>query len=319
MLPIYALGEVDWLTTQTLYHGLAELGEEGIVICWPRTPYVSIGCHQSWDEYNALSGIPVVRRKVGGTLVYLDHQQVFFQVILSSQRMKVRTPGQWYDMALRPVVSYLASLGLDATLNPPADILVQGRKISGNAGGQLDDSIVVVGNIMLEFSPERMSAVRATPHPIMQQAFLHSMQRNLITLHEINGLTGVTRDEVMAGLVHSYAHALDGKVRFPAWERWGPVFKEVGEALTASDWLKITGRQMPFHQIKVREGVYLRCLRDMEESGLVAEVDVTSRKILRLWHEQFQEPVSGDDIIKKESTFLQQGVIDRLLGLSQAI
>lgn len=286
MLPLYQLGEVDWITTQTLYHGLAKLNQEGIVLCWPRTPYVSLGCHQDWEDYDESSGVPVVRRKVGGSLVYLDRHQVFFQVIVDPRRIpENRTPESWYRYALDPVVGYLRQIGLSAEMRLPADILVGGRKLSGNAGGQIEERVVVVGNLLLDFSVEAMAGVRTAPHTVWRQAFADSMRRHLTTLKEWIPYKDWSAVEVMEDLAKGFAEHL-GAVPTPfPWEQWGLLLDEVGRELIHRKWLIGSQRKKrdPYHSVKVREGVYLRASRDPRYPHIVAEVDKDRRRILRVW------------------------------------
>ncbi|MEB3102974.1 lipoate--protein ligase family protein [Ferviditalea candida] len=286
MLPIYQLGEVDWITTQSLYHGLAQLNEEGIVLCWPATPYVSLGCHQAWEDYNEECGLPVVRRKVGGSLVYLDRRQVFFQIIVNPRRVTgSRTPERWYRYALDPVVSYLKRLGLSAELRLPADILAGGRKISGNAGGQLEDRVVVVGNLLLDFSVEAMAEVRSAPHDIMRLAFADSMRNHLTTLCELLPDRIWSPERVMRDLASVFAEQLQAvPMPFPR-ERFEHALREAGEKLINREWLTASRSKRPdaLYSIKVREGIYLRASRDPHFPRLVAEVDVNRCRLLRVW------------------------------------
>lgn len=287
MLPIYPIGAVDWLTTQTLYHGIAQLGEEGIVLCWPTSPYVSLGCHQDGDEFDISSGLPALRRRVGGSLVYLDDQQIFFQVILDPGRFStLRRPLDWYQVALQPVVEYLAALGLKAALNPPADILINGRKVSGNAGGQIDDRMVVVGNLLLGFDRDQMVRARYAPHPRLKEAFAASLDEHLITLRDLPAGQSLTPARVMEGLTYHFGHALGGQVTTPPYARWSSTLTAVGQELQDPEWLRAPGRRLPFHQIKVREGVFLRMLRvasDDPLASIVAEVHTTQDIIARVW------------------------------------
>lgn len=286
MLPLYQIGEVDWLTTQTLYHTLAKLGEEGVVLCWPKTPYVSLGCHQDWEDYNPSSQLPVVRRRVGGSLVYLDRHQVFFQVIVRADRLpNNRTPESWYHYALDPVVKYLKQKGLPARLELPADILVANRKVSGNAGGFLDDMVVIVGNLLLDFSIEAMARARFGPHRVWQQAFTESMQFHLTTLQDEVPEQSWSATEVMADLAEVFMKELGAEpVAFP-WQQWQNVLREVGGELTDETWLQATRQkgQTNHYSVKVREGVYLHASRDLGRRPIVAEVDHMSRRVLRLW------------------------------------
>ncbi|SMC04925.1 Lipoate-protein ligase A [Sulfobacillus thermosulfidooxidans DSM 9293] len=291
MLPLYLAGDVNWLMSQALYHGLPVLHEEGIILCWPKEPYVSLGCHQDWDDFDENAPVPVVRRRVGGSLVYLDNQQVFFQIILDpSKHPRLKTPDQWYQFALTPVIACLSHLGFSAQFKPPADILVQNRKISGNAGGQIEDSVVIVGNVLLSFSLEMMARVRKGSVQF-KQAFAEAMSRHLVTLEELTRGRTWTPDEVMPLLAQFFVAQMDAHIMDIPWERWQPMLEEVGAQLIKPQWLHAPGYRPPYHQVKVREGVYLRQPRDGSLPDVIAEVDTEKKLLTALWNSPFDIPL----------------------------
>ncbi|MDA8194311.1 MAG: ligase [Thermaerobacter sp.] len=279
--PIYLAGGVDWMTTQTLYHGLAERGEEAVVLCWPTSPYVSLGCHEPYEDFRSGSGLAVMRRQVGGSLVYLDQRQVFYHVILSLARPGgPRSPEGWYRLALGPVVHYLRDLGWQAELRLPADILVDGLKISGNAGGQLGESIVVVGNLLLDFSPQEMAEARALPHPAMRSLFAESMGRHLTTLRARR--PDISGQEVMRGLAAAFREDWGSKTAPIPWSRWREALAQAARKLTDPEWLLATRAGAGLGPVKVREGVYLQAVR--RPDGLwIAEIDTGRSAVLRAW------------------------------------
>ncbi|MCF8563637.1 hypothetical protein LLE49_02645 [Alicyclobacillus tolerans] len=310
-LPLYLLGELDWITTQTIYHAMAHFGREGIVLCWPRTPYVSLGCHQSFSDYDETSGLPVIRRKVGGSLVYLDARQIFFQVIANPERCpNCRTPDSWYHYALDPVVDYLKQLGLPASLHPPADILIGGQKVSGNAGGLLDEQVVIVGNLLLDFSVDVMARVRSAPHPVWRKAFADSMAKHLTTLKEWLPTREWSTDRVMNDLAEVFSERLCAVATLFPWESWRDKLERTGRELTQPHWLMAPARNRRnrVESVKVREGVYLRTLIDPVLPPVVAEVDVMNHSLLRVWG----LPEHG------ESLFEIQDILDQLLPESHS-
>lgn len=297
VVPIYLAGPVDWLTSQALYHALPVMGEEGVVLCWPTSPYVCIGRHQDLADVDPAAGVPVVRRKVGGTLVYLDDRQIFYQVILHPSGRN-RSPGGWYRQALEPVVDYLRSRGLAAELREPADILVDGRKVSGNGGGNIGEMAVVVGNLLLDFPVDRMAEVRSSPHPAFRSAFRDSMRRQLTTLNRYPPFSGLSNEAVMQGLAGAYRERYGGEIRPVPWERWREPLAAVGRSLIDPEWLaqeRLSGR---IQQVKVREGVYVRALPLAGGHMVIAEVDTLGRRILTAWglDEELQGPLEAAEV-----------------------
>ena len=89
-MDLYNLGKIPWEESQLIYHSLALLGREALSLVSPASPYVCIGYHQDVEqevdlEFCSRNNIPVFRREVGGGAVFLDGQQLFFQLILKRE------------------------------------------------------------------------------------------------------------------------------------------------------------------------------------------------------------------------------------------
>ena len=79
---LFDLGELPWKQSMLIFHTLARLGIEALIIVSPRTPFISIGYFQDAQqeinfEYCRQKGLPIFRREVGGGTVYLDRNQIF--------------------------------------------------------------------------------------------------------------------------------------------------------------------------------------------------------------------------------------------------
>lgn len=104
------------------------------LILYSDSPSVIIGKHQSLHresdtEYVIKHNIPVIRRLSGGGTVYHDEGNLNFTFIRNSE------PGKQVDFIkhTRPVIEFLATLGVDARLEGKNDLKINGLKISGNA------------------------------------------------------------------------------------------------------------------------------------------------------------------------------------------
>ena len=69
-----------------VFHALARLGIEALVIVSPKSPLVSIGYFQDAPrevdlQFCREARIPFMRREVGGGTTYLDENQVFYQLL----------------------------------------------------------------------------------------------------------------------------------------------------------------------------------------------------------------------------------------------
>ena len=83
---VFDLGKLPGQQSMLIFHILARMGVEALVIVSPRDPLVSIGYFQDADREVDLSfcrehGISYMRREVGGGATYLDENQIFYHVI----------------------------------------------------------------------------------------------------------------------------------------------------------------------------------------------------------------------------------------------
>jgi lipoate-protein ligase A len=187
-MDLYNLGKVSWQDSQLMYHALAKLGRESLCLISPASPYVCIGFHQDAAQevdldFCRANAIPVFRRRVGGGAVYLDGNQLFFQLIL--HRNNPIAPKQieaFYKKFLQPVIEVHHRIGIAAAYKPVNDLIVESRKISGTGAAEIGDSIVFVGNLILDFDYGTMSRVLKIPDEKFRDKVRKTIEENLSTI-----------------------------------------------------------------------------------------------------------------------------------------
>ncbi len=97
-------------------------------------PSIIIGQHQNTieeinEDYCKEKGIHIQRRLSGGGAVYHDHGNLNFSFIVRATRDNVND----FNVLTQPVIKTLEKLGIKAELSGRNDILIDGRKFSGNA------------------------------------------------------------------------------------------------------------------------------------------------------------------------------------------
>ncbi len=283
-LRVIDAGPVSALRSQALWHGIADAlgpGDDPVLsFCRPDEPYVCIGYHRRLDELDLGTcrqlGLPVLRRQIGGGPVYLDSDQLFFQLSLPSDAAPAGVHRLYADL-LEPAAAALLSLGVEAHLAGVNDIVAGGRKISGTGAGQIGDGVVVVGNVMFKFPHERMADVLRLPDEDMRRACLRLMRAHVGALPQLD------ESSVKLALRDAYARAL-GRVAASSttqphedtaifhWERQlSDLAWMVGPSMPAT-----TGRQ-----VKVRAGVWVYDAAD-DGVGVRATVEdgrVTSARV----------------------------------------
>ncbi len=135
----------------------------------PDAPYISLGFHQSFAEeidpdFAARRPVPVIRRVEGGGTTWLDPDQGFYQLVYRPDPDAAAGPEE-LGRLLRPVAAAARARGVPLTLRPPSDLVIHGRKISGNAGGDWDGARIVVGGILGRADRDRMADLLRLPHP----------------------------------------------------------------------------------------------------------------------------------------------------------
>jgi len=267
-MKLYNLGHVPWLESQLIYHALPRLDMEGLILLAPAEPYVCIGYHQDVTQevdldYCRAHGIPVFRREVGGGAVYLDGNQLFYQLVLHKD--SPHPPPGWggkgggkeafYRTLLEPAVNAYRQMGIGARYKPVNDIITdEGRKISGNGAAEIGDYLILVGNVIMDFDYETMVRVLRVPDEKYRDKVHKSLRENLSTIRRELG-AAPPLDEIEASLVANYEAVLGSLERS---ELPPVVYEKVAELKqthTTDEWLYKRGKRREERMVKIAAGV----------------------------------------------------------------
>ncbi len=182
------LGEQNWLDTQAIYHALASVQSDiqtpnTLILIWPNQPLVCIGLHQMLDqsvelEYIKSEELPLVRRGTGGGSVYLDSNQIFYQIICKKADYN-QNLRDFYEYFLAPTVATYNEFGINAEYSPINDVVAEGRKISGNGAVTYDNSRVLVGNFIFKFPSTEMSKILKVPDEKFRDKVANSLEERI--------------------------------------------------------------------------------------------------------------------------------------------
>ena len=263
-MKLYNLGKVPWLDSQLLYHTLARQNEEALCLVSPSTPYVCLGYHQDLEEevdlaYCQERNLPVFRREVGGGAVYLDGNQFFYQLILGRDHPAVpRKKEAFYRKFLEPVIQTYRRVGVPAELKPINDVIVRGRKIAGTGVGEIGDSIVFVGNLILDFDYQSMARVLKVPDEKFRDHVHQTLKDNLTTLRRELGddqASWLNEERLNGLLVEEFGKLLGPFVPAEPTEALQTEMKALAARMTGREWLYRKGRRPADRQVRIREGV----------------------------------------------------------------
>jgi lipoate-protein ligase A len=280
-MQLYALGSVGWAESQLIYHALPRLGREALVLVSPAEPYVCIGYHQDLDqevdmEFCRANGLPIFRREVGGGGTYLDHDQLFYQLILHKDNpLAPRDKSSFYRKFLQPPIDSYRELGIPAEYKPVNDIVAHNRKISGNGAGEIGDYLVLVGNLILDFNYEMMSRVLKVPDEKFRDKVYKSLQENLSTIRRELGEVP-PRELLLESLARNFQKVLGP---LPGAEMDDELRDEVARLASTfleDEWLHKMGRPREGRTVKISAGVEVKHLLHKAPGGLIrGDVELT--------------------------------------------
>lgn len=291
----YFLDKISWPLSQALYHAAAYLQHESLFILRPESPYVCIGFHQDAEQeidlnFTAQNNIPVYRREVGGGAVYLDGQQLFYQLIINTNNPHIpQAKEEIYRQLLNPVVETYREFGVDAAYKPVNDIIANGKKVSGNGAAEINNMVVLVGNFILDFDYDTMSKCLRVPDEKFRDKVFKTLQENLSTFLRETGQKPDTRS-LGDSLAKRY-EKIFGKMEWKTEVEDDLLQKadELHKERFADDWLYFNDRRRPTaRSVKIRDGVNVIQNLIKTPGGLVRVTLVNDNGILRDVH------ISGD-------------------------
>ncbi len=159
-------GLVEPLDLHATYAGLAAAqgADAGPIVVWAQAKtHLCLGQSQGLAEVDQRAGLPVVRRPLGGGLVWVDESQYVF-VVIAPRRLAPGRPARWFSWALAPAVATYRQFGLPAYLNEQ-DLWLHGRKIAGSGAASIGECAVVASSFLLRFPAERFADSVASPSP----------------------------------------------------------------------------------------------------------------------------------------------------------
>ena len=229
----------------------------------PATPYVCIGYHQDAQqeidlEFAKQNNIPVFRREVGGGAVYLDGQQLFFQLIVRQNHPGVPlVVTEFYKKFLQPIIDTFRQFGVPAEYKPVNDIITNGRKISGTGAAQIDDMLILVGNFIQDFKYDMMSKCLRVPDEKFRDKVYKTMYENLTTFkRETGSIPG--NAELATDLCVRYSKLLGEMTPKTLDKELTDKADELLAEMNTPEWLLANDRRRPdSKQVKISEGVFV--------------------------------------------------------------
>lgn len=150
---------------------------------WQVQPTVIFGRNQLIEaevdiDYCRDNGIATYRRKSGGGCVYADLDNIMFSYITPDSNVNFT-----FNRYMLMVEHVLQKLGLDARTTGRNDILIDGKKVSGNAFYHLPNRSIVHGTMLYNTDLEKMVRSTTPSDEKLKSKGVESVRQHVTTLN----------------------------------------------------------------------------------------------------------------------------------------
>jgi lipoate---protein ligase len=151
-------------------------------------PAISIGYFQSLADEIDISacerlGVDYVRRITGGGAVFHDKELTYSIVIPETHPAIPKNIFKSYGRICNALIQGLTHLGISSTYAPINDILVNGKKISGNAQTRKEHTVLQHGTILLDVNVDTMFSLLKVPDEKIKDKLIQDVKQRVTSLH----------------------------------------------------------------------------------------------------------------------------------------
>ena len=167
---------------------------EQYFILWQNLNTIVVGKHQNTveeinEEYVSKNNIKVVRRLSGGGAVFHDEGNLNFTFIVDDNAV----PDFNFEVFIVPVVKVLEKIGIKAEFNGRNDIVIEGKKFSGNSQYAKNGRLLHHGCIMLNSNIDKASEALKVKECKFESKSAKSVRSRMTTINS-NTDSPVTMD-----------------------------------------------------------------------------------------------------------------------------
>ena len=165
------------------------LAADDYFFMWQVEPTVIFGRNQLIDtevdvEYCRANSIQMYRRKSGGGCVYADRDNLMLSYVTPASNVNLT-----FNRYMLMVEHLLQKLGIDAKTTGRNDILVDGKKVSGNAFYHLPGRSIVHGTMLYDTDLEKMVRSTTPSDAKLKSKGVESVRQHVTTLNKYLDIT----------------------------------------------------------------------------------------------------------------------------------
>lgn len=174
---------------------------------------ISIGYFQGIEEEVDIEacqnmGVDIVRRITGGGAVFHADELTYSIVIPETHYLACHDILKSYESILRGVINGLQNLGIKAQFAPINDIVVDTKKISGNAQTRKYGCILQHGTILLSVDPEIMFTLLKVPNEKLKGKLIADIKQRVTSVSALLG-TSISFETVQDSFIQGFKSLLE--------------------------------------------------------------------------------------------------------------
>jgi len=176
-------------------------------------PAISIGYFQSLTEEIDIPacdhyGVDYVRRITGGGAVFHEEEVTYSIVVDETHPFFTKNILESYQRICGAIIKGLYHLKIDCSYAPINDIIVDNKKISGNAQTRKYQTILQHGTILTDVDVEKMFTLLIVPNEKIKDKLIKDVTQRVTSLKHVLGHT-VTFDTVSSVLAQGFEEEFD--------------------------------------------------------------------------------------------------------------
>lgn len=208
---------------------------EPIFILWKNNPNVMVGRNQNTyaeinEKFCKENNIDVVRRLSGGGAVYSSPENFQYTLILDKDKHDQVS----FESLAKPLIAFLETLGINAEFTGRNDILIDGKKVSGNAQYHNKNILLHHGTILFDVDIDQLTKSLTPDLTKLTAKGIKSIKSRITTIKE-RLAKEMTVDEFIEAFMNyqlkssdeNYAQALSQqekeeilKIKENRWDQW---------------------------------------------------------------------------------------------------
>src|SRR3989338_2822396 len=170
---------------------------------------VSIGCFQSMEDEIDLDvckklNVDTVRRRTGGGAVYHDNFGEITYSVIAPESMFPKNIIESYKIICGWIIDSLALIGLQASFIPINDIIVNNKKISGNAQTRRNRILLQHGTILYDVDVKKMFSLLRVPDEKIMDKMIATVEERVTSITKQNN--AITKDHLYEALVKGFTN-----------------------------------------------------------------------------------------------------------------